>query len=241
MMTTFKKVTYSIAMLLLLFICHSVGYAQQVSRTVSYEVEYEPYKPLFGGGIHKKYSLPENVDPEKHFQLHFAFDLTPEQIMADVTGTMTFDQDNETIKIRGRDGNLRSKGGILLEGVINIAFEIESVPFVTIDPVLIAATLIINQVIEEPIPVKAKVPIPGFPQIDKTWDKYQSFESLLLNGEHVELTGGVRDFARVELQARDVVEAIISALTTSAGVPLPGIAINALGTAFEIALGDAAH
>ena len=44
----------------------------------------------------------------------------------------------------------------------------------------------------------------------------------------------------MEIQAEHIVEAIIRAVTISAGVPLPGIAIDVLGDAFEIALGNAA-
>ena len=233
----FKKVTCSVVTLLLLFVCHSVVYSQQVSRTVNYNAIFQP----FGEGIHKEYLLPAEVDPEEHFQIRVSFDLTPEDITAGVTGTITFDPENGTLQIRGRDGSLRSEGGIRLQGVIDIAFELEIIPFLIVDPVLLTATLILDAVIDLPsIPIAAEVPIPGFPQINETWHAPQQFESLLLNGESVEVRGGLRKLARVELQAKDIVEAITRATTASAGVPLPPIAINAIGVVFEKGLGNAA-
>ena len=238
MVFDFKKVTCGVAMLLLLLVCHSVGYSQQVFRTVNYNAIFQPY----GEGIHKEYLLPAEVKPEKHFQIRVSFDLTPEDIAAQVTGTLVFDQENGTLQIRGNDGILRSEGGIRLQGVIDIAFELEFIPLVRVtNPILIPATIILDQLIELPsLPIAAEVPIPGFPQINETWNDPQQFESLLLNGESVKVRGGVRKLARVELQAKDIVEAITTAATISAGVPLPPIVINALGVIFEAGLGNAA-
>ena len=238
MVFDFKKVTCGVAMLLLLLVCHSVGYSQQVFRTVNYNAIFQPY----GEGIHKEYLLPAEVKPEKHFQIRVSFDLTPEDIAAQVTGTLVFDQENGTLQIRGNDGILRSEGGIRLQGVIDIAFELEFIPLVSVtNPILIPATIILDQLIELPsLPIAAEVPIPGFPQINETWNDPQQFESLLLNGESVKVRGGVRKLARVELQAKDIVEAITTAATISAGVPLPPIVINALGVIFEAGLGNAA-
>ena len=232
-----KKITCSVAMLLLLFVYCSDGYSQEVSRTVNYNTIFQP----FGEGIHKEYLLPAEVKPEEHFQIRVSFDLTPEDITAEVTGTLTFDQENGTLEIRGRDGNFQSEGGIELKGVIDIAFELKIIPFLIVDPILLTYIIVIDAFFEIPgIPIDAEVPIPGFPQINETWHAPQQFESLLLNGESVEVRGGVRKLARVELQAKDIVEAITSAATVSAGVPLPPIVINAIGVVFEKGLGNAA-
>ena len=257
-----KKVMCGVTTLLLLFVCQSIGFSQQVSQIVNYKAKFQP----FDDGIHKTYSLPADVKPEKHFQLHFSFDLTPEVITADVAGIMTFDQEKGTLQIHGRDGNLGSEGGMSLEGVVRIAFEIESIPFVTIDPVLIAATLIINHAIKEPIPIKAEVPVFTAESVDKlfsetinellsqlglslgafqinladTWNESESFGSLLLNGESNNVSGGIRDILRYELQTSDVVKLIIRAVTLSVGAPLPGPVINALGIVFEKGMGNAA-
>ena len=238
MVFDYKKVMYSVVILLLLLVCHSIGYSQQVSKTVNYNAIFQP----FGEGIHKEYLLPAEVKPEEHFQIRVNFDLIPEDIAAQVTGTLVFDQENGTLQIRGSDGILRSQGGIRLQGVIDIVFELELIPLVNItNPILIPATIILDQFIELPsLPISAEVPIPGFPQINKTWNDPQQFESLLFNGESVEVRGGIRKLVRVELQATDIVKAITQAATASAGVPLPPIAINALGVVFENGLGNAA-
>ena len=216
----FKRVLYIVVTLLLLLICHPIGYAQKISRTINYSGEHSFIKD----GIRKTYALPAEVDPEKHFQLYFNFELRPERVTADLRGVLTLDQDNRTLQIHGTDGNLRSSGGSLLEGVIRIAFEMP-IPLFS----------------EEPIPITARVPIPYFPQIDKTWNQSESFSSFLMNDEEpIHLRAGLRDLVRLELTAVDIVEAIIDAVTTGAGVKLPGIAIKAMGKAVEIAVGNAA-
>ena len=238
MVFDFKKVMCSVVPLLLLFVYCSNGYSQQVSKTVNYNALFQPY----GAGIHKEYLLPAEVNPEKHLQIRMRFDLIPEDIAAQVTGTLVFDQENGTLQIRGSDGILRSEGGIRLQGVIDIAFELELIPLVRVTkPILIPALIILDQFIELPsLPIAAEVPIPGFPQVNETWNAPQQSGSLLLDNESVQVRGGFRKLVRVELQAKDIVEAITRAATTSAGVPLPPIAINALGIVFENGLGNAA-
>ena len=236
--TNFKKVTYSVAMLFLSLVCHSVGYSQQVSKTVNYTAAFQP----FGEGIRKTFALPSEVDPENHFQVGFMFDLKPEEITANITATLIFDQGNETLQIRGKDGELQSQGGINLQAFVKVACELPPIPFATTEPVFVEVEIpfsisnFLNAKIHEELP---SIGLPPINALDG-WDTSQSFNSLLFNGTPVELRGGIRELVRAELQATDIVEAIIGAVTTSVGVPLPRIALKVLGKAFEIALGNAA-
>ena len=229
----FKKVMCGVVTLILLFACHSVGYSQQVSRTVNYNALFQP----FGEGIHKEYLLPAEVDPEKHLQIRTNLDLTPEDLTIHVNGTLVFDQGNGTLQIRGEDGVLRSEGGISFAGVISIAFELPKIPFAIDEPIPIKIELpfSISNFLSEGILKKLPIPI----NVLDTWTVSESFESLLFTGDPIEVRGGIRDMLRVELQVEHIVEMIIRAVTASAGVPLPGIAIDILGDAFEIALGNA--
>ena len=236
--TNFKKVTYSVAMLFLSLVCHSVGYSQQVSKTVNYTAAFQP----FGEGIRKPFALPSEVDPENHFQVGFIFELKPEEITANITATLIFDQGNGTLQIRGEDGELQSQGGINLQAFVKIACELPPIPFATTEPVFVEVEIpfsisnFLNAKIHEELP---SIGLPPINALDG-WDTSQSFNSLLFNGTPVELRGGIRELVRAELQATDIVEAIIGAVTTSVGVPLPRIALKVLGKAFEIALGNAA-
>ncbi len=249
MTSNFKKIASSAIILFLLLTCYSVCYSQQISRIVNYEAEYQR-----GDEIKKEYAFPENVDPDKHFQIVFTFELTPEQIEADIAGTMIFDQENGTIQIRGRDGNLQSKGGLSLKGVAKIAFVIEEIPFTSTNPVLIVATFIINQAL--PIDIEEEVvffdavaasaslysnlvsellPI-GSLNIasDLTWDEPKPFSTLLLDDD-VEVKGGIRKLVRAELTAVDVVQLIVAALTA-----IPPTVSKPLGTVIELGIGNAA-
>ena len=236
--TNFKKVTYSVAMLFLSLVCHSVGYSQQVSKTVNYTAKFQP----FGAGIHKTFALPSEVDPENHFQVGFIFDLKPEDIRANVTATLIFDQGNETLQIRGKDGELQSQGGINLQAFVKIACELPPILFATTEPVFVEVEIPFSVSNFLNAEVLKKLPSIGLPAINALdgWDTSESFNSLLFNGKPIELRGGIRELVRAELQATDIVEAIIDAVTKSVSVPLPPIALKALGKAFEIALGNAA-
>ena len=255
MVSKFKKIAFSVAILLILLTCHSVGYSQQVSRIVNYHAEYQR-----GDRIKKVYAFPKNVDPDKHFQIVFTFDLTPEQIEANVAGTMIFDQENGTIQIRGRDGNLKSKGGLTLKGVVKVAFEIENIPILCDGPlfftVLCPVTFTINQLVDFPLSVKGEatffdagaaseslsskisslfLPI-GSLKVNpyQTWDESEPFSTLLLDDD-VEVRGGIRKLVRAELTAVDMVQLIVATLTA-----VPPTVSKPLGTIIEKGIGNAA-
>ena len=249
MTSKLKKITCSIVIPLLILACYSVCYSQQVSQIVNYNAEYTP----FGDGIQKEYAFPKNVDPDNHFQIVFTFDLTPEQIEADVTGTMTFDQENGTIQLRGKDGNLQSKGGLTLKGVVKIAFVIESVPYLTLEPTLLVAVLAINQLVDFPLPVKNEVVVfePGGLDLSQllselipigsltvnpyqTWDESEPFSTLLLDDDVV-VRGGIRKLVRAELTAVEVAQLILTALTA-----IPPSLSKPAATIVEKGIGNAA-
>ena len=238
MVFDFKKVAASVVVLFLAFVSHSAD-SQPISRTVSYKAKFQP----FGDGIRKKWPFPADVDPEKHFQIEFYFNLIPEDIDAEVTGILTFDQGTETLQIRGEEGKLQSQGGISFGVVVKIAFELPRIPFATNEPIPIKVEipLYISEAINEH--VLGEIEIKGVPiQINALgrWDESKPFGSFHFNGDPIEVRGGIRDLVRMEIQAEDIVELIITALIASAGVPLPPNAADVLGDAFEIALGDAA-
>ena len=259
MTSNFKKIAYSIVILFLLLTCHSDCYSQQTSRIVNYNAEYQ-----HGDGIKIKYAfpeIPENVDPDKHFQIVFTFDLAPEQIEADIAGTMTFDQENGTIQIRGRDGNLQSKGGLTLNGVVKFEFEIESIPFATLEPILVAAAFTISNLVKLPITIEGEdtfleVEVGAPPLYSKsypigsltinpfqTWDESEPFNTLLLDDDAT-VKGGIYKLVRAELDELDAAILIAAAITAGgalkAAAKLPSIAKDALQTIIQLAIGKAA-
>ena len=238
MVFDFKKVAYSVVVLFLVLVSHSAD-SQPISRTVSYKAVFQP----FGDGIHKTYPFPAEVDPEQHFQVEVNFDLTPEDINAEVTGILTFDQNAETLQIRGKEGKLQSQGGISFGVVVKIAFELPRIPFATHEPIPIKVEIpvYISQALNEQ--GIGEIEVKGVPiQINalNSWNESKPFGSFHFNGDPIEVRGGIRDFVRMEIQAKDIVELIITAMVASAGVPLPPHAAGVLGDAFEIALGNAA-
>ena len=255
MVFNFKRVTCSLVTLLVLCVCSSVGYSQQISRTVSYKAIYQP----FGAGIHKEYSLPAEVDPEKHLQLHFVFSVRPEDISANLQGALTLDPEQGTLQIRGTDGSLTSEGGLVIEAVIKVAFEIASIPFVTKEPIQIKTELPIfsadslddkltNIIGEARSGSNGASGTPGKkPRLSglislKTnlvdaWYGTESFNSLLLeDSTTANVRGGIRDMVRAELTAVDIVELIIVAV--SSGTVPPNVA-NVLGIIIEAGVGNA--
>ena len=209
-----KKMMCGVVMLLL-FVCNSVSYSQQVSRTVNYNATLQP----FGDGIHKKYLLPAEIeDPDSHFQLQFNVDLTPEDITAEITGTITFDQENGTLQMRGTDGKLQSEGGISFGAIIKIAIKLPSIPFFTTEPILLKT--------EIPLSINAVEP----------WNELASFKTFHLNGKPIEVRGGIRDLVRLELTAVDIAGLILTALTSGA---LPPPVTKLLGIAFDKGVGNA--
>ncbi len=251
MTSNFKKIASSVIILFLLLTCHSVCYSQPISRIVNYNAEYQR-----GDKIKKEYAFPKDIDdPDKYFQIVFTFELTPEQIEADIAGTMIFDQENGTIQIRGKDGNLQSKGGLTLNGVAKIAFVIEEIPYATLNPQLLIAIFTINQLVDFSLPVKGEatfldastasslssklasklLPI-GSLKIapDLTWDEPKPFSTLLLDDDAT-VEGGIRKLVRAELTAIDVAQLIVAALTA-----IPPAVSKPVGTVIELGIGNAA-
>ena len=256
MASKLKKITSSIVVPLLLLTCYSVCYSQQVSRLVNYHADFKP----FGEGIKKEYAFPNDVDPDKHFQIVFTFQLMPEQIEADVMGTIIFDQENGTIQIRGNDGSLQSKGGLELKGVVKIAFVIESIPILCDFPLTLTAlcpiTIALDHLVDTPLSITGEVTFLDASDITneffskivssllpigsltvnpyQTWDESEPFSTLLLNDD-VAVTGGIRELVRAELSAVDVVQLIVAALTT-----IPPQVSKPFAKIIKLGIGDAA-
>ena len=226
-----KKVTCCVVTLLLLLVCHSVGYPQQISRTVNYKALFQP----FGDGIHKEYPLPAEVDdPDNYFQILFNVDLTPEDITAEITGTITFDQENGTLQMRGADGKLQSEGGISFGGIIKIAIKLPPIPAFIAEPILLKTEIpfSISNLLSESYLKSGPISI----NVLEPWHVFASFETFHLNGNPIEVRGGIRDLVRLELTAVDIASLILTALTSGA---LPPPVTNLLGIAFDKGIGNA--
>ena len=114
-MNNFQKITRIIFTLHLLLMCQSVGYSEDISKTVQYRADFGLFR-----GIDKEYSIPQDAP----VYLYFKFVLSPGYIAADLTGKVIFDQDNRTITINGTKGEFLTTGGIILNGNIVMDFEI---------------------------------------------------------------------------------------------------------------------
>ena len=226
-----KKVTCCVVTLLLLLVCHSVGYPQQISKTVNYNTTFQP----FGDGIHKEYPLPAEVDdPDNYFQILFNVDLTPEDITAEITGTITFDQENGTLQMRGADGKLQSEGGISFGGIIKIAIKLPPIPAFIAEPILLKTEIpfSISNLLSESYLKSGPISI----NVLEPWHVFASFETFHLNGNPIEVRGGIRDLVRLELTAVNIASLILTALTSGA---LPPPVTNLLGIAFDKGIGNA--
>ena len=226
-----KKVMCGVTTLLLLFVFQSIGYSQQVSKTVNYNAIYQH----FGEGIHKEYPLPAEVeDPDNYFQILFNVDLTPEDITAEITGTITFDQKNGTLQMRGEDGKLQSEGGISFGAIVKIAIKLPKIPVFTTEPILLKTEIPLS--ISNILSDSAGLILPISINAIEPWNESKSFETFHFNGNPIEVRGGIRDLVRLELTAVDIASLILTALTSGA---LPPPVTNLLGIAFDKGIGNA--
>ena len=196
-MNNFQKITHIVCILYLLLMSASTGYSDEVTKTVQYRADFGLY-----AGINKEYSIPKDFP----VYLFFKFVLSPGYMAADLTGKVTFDQENQTITITGTGGEFLTSGGLILNGNIVLDFEISPLGLA------ISETLL----------------IPKFPQINKGWDNSVKFNSLLLNGKTAELEAGIRKLVSVQLSAIDIAKLILDAATQGGTRVVPQAAINAI-------------
>ena len=192
-----KGIVCLVFILLLLLSQQSTGFSQEVSRPVTYSAEFKP----LGDGIDWEESVPPDFES---VHLYFRFQVDPGTVETEINGNITLDQDNQTFSVQPRTvaangnsfvGKLAYSGGIILSGeiVFDFVIPIPLFPDITIDH---------------------SVSIPGFPQIDKSWNDEKFFNSLLLaDGESVEVEGGVRELVSVEITAVEIAELLAVVLS----------------------------
>ena len=186
-----------------MLISYSIGTAAPVSRTVKYEAEIAPF-----GKIDKDIRIPD-WDP---LHLYLSFFLSPGTMTADLTGEISFDQENETITMRGQDGNFRTDGGIEFKGSIEIDFVIPARFFE--DFFGLSNIQILNLIFDiGDSRLDGKIPLFAYP---KVWREETDFNSLLLSGETVQVRAGVPDILSAKVTVEDLAGAIVTLL---GGIP----------------------
>ena len=227
-MDNFKKVAYIILTIALFVVtCQSVSYSAQISKRVNYNAEISPFDK-----IDKKLSFPENHDP---FYLQLTFLLSPGTVTADFTGEVIFNQDNETITLRGSASRFSTEGGINFTGTIEMDF-ILPVNFYTLlfaSPAIGVAFGVVDLVFDLP---EIAVPVDGTAtafDFGPHWRNSKAFNSFLLDGKSVQIKAGVRDILAKKLSAIDLAGIIVTATT---GIPPPMVDIAE--DVIKIGLGD---
>ena len=127
--------------------------------------------------------------------------LSPGTVTAEVGAEILFDKDTETLSLRGTNGYLSSDGGIMLKGDIAMDFMVP-LPEAFFEE-------------DDNFHFAHKVPIPGFPQIEKGWNESEEFDSLLLNGsrpESVRVDIRILQLVTIRLSAVEIIPIITSAL-----------------------------
>ena len=163
-MHNFKKVFYIVCLLLLLLVCYQNSHAALISKGVTYKAEFKP----FGDSLKWQHSIPAEF--ESPIALGFEFFLSGGTLTAELGGNMSFDSETHIIALQGTSGRMHSDGGVGLGGDITIN---TTIPLSTFGE---GASL----------PINYKQGIPEFPDISKSWDKSETFNSFLLSGSQPE-------------------------------------------------------
>ena len=194
----FKNFIHVAFIFLLLISWQSVGYSDEISRSVTYSAEFKP----LGDGIDWKTSIPADFDP---IFLRFIFKVNPGTLTSEINGNIIFDQDNQTLSVKPRvitdqagnsfAGKLENSAGVLLSGevVYDITIPIPIFPDITLNGTAL---------------------IPGFPHIDVGWHDEAFFNTFLLGtNESVEVKGGVRKLVSADVTAIEIAELLAIALS----------------------------
>ena len=188
-MPRFKHIVYIVLISSLLFSHTPVGNSQEVIP-VTYRAEFKP----FGGSYKWDQAIPPAGGA---LGLNFKFLYSPGTITAEVGGDILFDEDDETVSVRGAGGYLSSDGGVTLTGEIFLDFTLPLPELFFED--------------DDEVPITYSTSIPGFREIQKGWDESVPFNSFLLSGDSVKLDIGVRELVTVQLS---IVEIGTTILTT---------------------------
>ncbi len=219
-MRNIKTTVFILFVLQLLFTFEFVGHTEQVTRPVTYGVEFKP----LGDGIDWEGKVPEDFDA---VHLLFTFRVDPGTVSAEINGNIEFDQDNRTLGVHPRFvkddegklyvGKLSYSGGVILSGEIVFDFVLP-IPFFP------------------DIPIDYTHPIPSFPQINKSWANETAFNSFLLGeDDSVQVTGGIRKLLSVDITVVEIAE--ILAIVLSQGT-LPQKIADKAGKIIKKYLGD---
>ena len=192
-MTRYKYIAHILFVLSFLLSYPPVAVSQEV-YPVTYRAEFIP----LGKGLTRKATFPSGGGA---LGLEFELVLSPGTVTAEVSGEIHFDADNETLQVRGTSGHLSSDGGIILKGDIAMDFIIP-LPEAFFEE-------------DDSVRINRKVPIPGFPRIEKGWNESKTFNSLLLRDSHPEnakLDIGNLNLVTIHLSAVEIVPVVTSAI-----------------------------
>ena len=192
-MTRFKNIA-CVILVLSVFLSYTPISSSEEVKPVTYRAEFIP----FGKGLKRKEMIPPGGGA---LGLDFELVLSPGTVTAEVGGEIHFYEDNETIRVRGTSGRLSSDGGIILTGDIVMNFMVP-LPEAFFEE-------------DDSVPVNLKVPIPGFPRIEKGWNESTDFNSFLLRGsqpESVKLDIAIPQLVTLQLSAVEIVPVITSAI-----------------------------
>ena len=205
-MPCFKNIVYTILILLLLSYTLA-GNTEQIT-SVTYRAEFKP----FGDGLTWKKTIPTEGGA---LGLDFNLVFSPGTVTAELVGAITFNQDAQTITLRGIGGHLSSDGGVVLTGDIVIDF------------IIPLPEAFFGE--DDDRHINHTVPIPGFPDINKGWNESTQFKSFLLSGstpESVKLDIGIPELVTQQLSAVEIVPVVVSAIL-SGGALTPAAKILA--------------
>ena len=196
-MHNLKRVTPLIVTIFVLLLCWGVHHAAPISKSVTYKAEFKP----FGDSHTWEQSIPP--DPGAPIALDFKFFLSGGTLTAQLGGNISFDPDAQTIVLQGTHGQLHSTGGVQLTG--DIVFN-TTIPLSIFEE---GASISINHTQK----------LPGFPNIDKSWNTSEGFGSFLLSGsqpESVAMEVGIPKLITQQISAVKL-SAIIGSAIVSGG------------------------
>ena len=218
-MNTAKKITLLCWTWFLLLMFYSVSPAAPVSKTVNYTAKAD----LFDS-IDKDIRIPD-YDP---FHLYLNFFLSPGTVTADLTGEVVFDQKNQTITMRGQDGNFYANAGMTFTGSMEMDFTIPGKFFEEFFG--LSEVNILNLIVNfKDIKVEELVPLFEY---GKEWKNATDFRSLLLSGNSVQMRVESSDILSKRFTTAD-----LAGIIATAALGIPPVAVKIGKKIIQIGLG----